>query len=185
MNGGHLTALSSGNYVSELTSCNIQRGHIILMVWPALEVLLSLLILLDSSKESLFATCQVLHNSKSSSWEDDLAIVLSKVEDCLVSVSREPVHMIDLVGTVRLAWIAGDAGWCLLSDLLQEGLSILFLSFLHIRYAKILLNKIIKQAKIITQKNRINLNLFKSNQIRKKILKVLSVKQIKYLIIFT
>jgi len=133
MDSRHLSTFSSCNDVSEFSSGNIETSDIILMIWPARNVLILILLFLSTSKESLFSRGKVLDDTKGSSHEDNLIVVLSKVETSLVSVSSKSVDVVNLVSTIRPRWIAYCALWWLFVDLLQEELSLLwrFLSFLH------------------------------------------------------
>jgi len=131
MDSRHLSAFSSCNDVSQLSSSNIETSDIILMVWPTCNVLICVLLFLSTSKESLLSRGKILDDTEGSGHEDNLIVVLSKVEASLVSVSRKSVDVVNLVSTIWPRWIAHYVLWWLFVDLLQEELSVLwrFLSF--------------------------------------------------------
>jgi hypothetical protein len=125
MDSGHLTALTSGNDVSVLSTSDINCGDIILMDWPLWKVLVGVLVFLTSSEESLLSSGKILDNTKCSSGEHDLVIILSEVKAGFVSITSETVYMVDFVSTVwssELGWVCHSSGWWLLSDLLQKEL---------------------------------------------------------------
>lgn len=105
----HFTALSSGDDVPVLSSCDINGGDIILMSWPVRKILVSILVLLTSSKESLLSSGEILDDSESGSGKHDLIVVLSEVKHRLVSISRESIDMIDLISAVWYGWISLDS----------------------------------------------------------------------------
>ena len=134
MHGRHLTTFSSSDDVSQLSSGNVEGSDIVLMEWPVLEVLVSIFFFFDTSKESLLSCFNILDDTKSGSWEDDLIVVFSKVADSLVSVSGEPIDVVNLIRTVWLGVVPVDIFWGLFSDLLEECLISLpvSLNFLHL-----------------------------------------------------
>ena len=134
MHGRHLTTFSSSDDVSQLSSGNVEGSDIVLMEWPVLEVLVSIFFFFDTSKESLLSCFNILDDTKSGSWENDLIVVFSKVADSLVSVSREPIDVVNLIRTVWLGVVPVDIVWGLFSDLLEECLISLpvSLNFLHL-----------------------------------------------------
>ena len=135
MDSGQLTALTSCHDVSQLTSCNIESGDIILMEWIVWEVLVSIFWLFLSSKEFLFPCLEILTNSESGSGENDFIVCLSKVKSVLVSVTSESVDVVDFIGDVWFGRIISSICWWLLLNLLQEELISLFLlgfCFFHV-----------------------------------------------------
>jgi len=72
------------------------------MEWPVFLVLLSHLIFLFASKELLLASLKVLNNSKSGARENDLVVIFSEMEHVLVSISSEPMDVINLIHAIWL-----------------------------------------------------------------------------------
>ena len=127
MDGGHLSAFSSSDDVSILSSSDIEASDIILMACPAWDILVCIFVFLATSKEFLLSCCKIHVDTKGSGHEDDLIVVLSEVEAGLVSVSRKSVDMVDHVVLVGLGWVGHDIGGLSLIDLLQEELALLTL----------------------------------------------------------
>ena len=83
------------------------------MVWPVFLILLSILVFLDTTEESLLSRFEVLDDSKRGSREDNLVIVLAEVADGFVSVTRETIHMIDLILDLWLRTVELNVFRCL------------------------------------------------------------------------
>ena len=102
MDRGHLAAFSGCNDVPSLTSSNIDASNVILMEWPVFLVLISILFFLYASKELLLASLKVLNDSECGTRENDLVVVFSEMEHVLVSITSEPMDVINLIKAVWL-----------------------------------------------------------------------------------
>ena len=125
MDSGHLSAFSTSDDVSILSSSDIEASDIILMALPALDILISIFVFLATSKELLLSCFKVHVDTEGSGHEDDLIVGLSEVEAGLVSVSRKSVDMVDLELLIWLGWVGYDLGGWFFIDLLQEELALL------------------------------------------------------------
>ena len=107
------------------------------MVRPVLLILISVLVLFYTSKELLLIAFEVLYDTKGRAGKDDLVVVLSEVEHVLVSISCEPINVVDLVEAVGLPILNLLSLRRLFSDLLQEELRLGFLLlFFGLRHYK-------------------------------------------------
>lgn len=100
------------------------------MEWIVGKVFIGFLWLFLTAEEFLFASVQILDNTKSGSCENDFIIGLSEMKAVLVSVTGITVNMLDLISELGLRCIELSISWWLLKDLLEEELlSLLLLGF--------------------------------------------------------
>jgi len=127
MDRGELSTLTSRDNVTVFSTGNVETGDVVLVDRPVFQILVAILVFLDSSEVLLLARAQILDDSKCSCWKDNLVVILAEVAHSLVAVSRVSIDVIDLVGVVGLGWVTSDTIWCLLVDLLKEELFSLLL----------------------------------------------------------